>query len=84
MFCLSKFRTVAHFPPFARFLSHRSTMSAHPTAVLYTFEGSVWASVPTLLLSEKKLGPEHCQVRSVDLFSGANFSPSYLKISPKG
>ncbi|GAA5837961.1 hypothetical protein JCM9279_004083 [Rhodotorula babjevae] len=55
-----------------------------PKAVLYWFPGSVWASVPRLVASEKGFTDNELERRIVDLGKGENFSPAYLKIHPQG
>jgi len=53
-----------------------------PKAVLYAFPGSVWSSVVFLALEEKGFGPDEIDLKTVDLFQGENFSPSFLRINP--
>ncbi|KAM0749787.1 hypothetical protein T439DRAFT_326679 [Meredithblackwellia eburnea MCA 4105] len=55
-----------------------------PKAVLYWFGGSVWAAVPLLTAHEKGFTDVQLDKKVVNLLEGANFSPQYLKISPKG
>ncbi|GAA6001087.1 glutathione S-transferase family protein [Rhodotorula paludigena] len=55
-----------------------------PKAVLYWFPGSVWASVPRLVASEKKFTSNELEERIVDLGKGENFAPAYLRIHPEG
>lgn len=63
--------------------THRS--GGVPVAVLYTFPGSCYASAAQLALIEKGYSiPEECNIVNVDLLSGANFSPEFLKINTKG
>lgn len=47
--------------------------------VLYTFPGSVWAAAPQLALAELGIDAD---LREVNLFEGANFSPEFLKLNP--
>lgn len=54
-----------------------------PKAQLYSFPGSVWASVPRLALVEKGYHPEDIEIKTVDLIKGENFSPAYIRINPK-
>lgn len=56
---------------------------ATPKTKLYSFDGSVWASVPLLALIEKGYGPDDVDIKTVDLIKGENFSPTYLRINPK-
>ncbi|GAA5881896.1 hypothetical protein JCM16303_003455 [Sporobolomyces ruberrimus] len=55
-----------------------------PRATLYTFGGSVWASVPRLVALEKNYTEEEMDEKTVDLGRGENFSPAFLKLSPSG
>ncbi|KAM0787382.1 hypothetical protein ACM66B_003467 [Microbotryomycetes sp. NB124-2] len=59
-------------------------MSSDVKAHLYWFPGSVWASVPLLTAAEKGYGDDVLEKRVVNLVKGENFSPAFLKISPKG
>ncbi|PWN26575.1 hypothetical protein BDZ90DRAFT_221785 [Jaminaea rosea] len=52
-------------------------------AVLYSFPGSVWASVPRLCLVEKGYEAHDVEIKTVNLLLGENFSPAYLRINPK-
>ncbi|CAO1615174.1 unnamed protein product [Parajaminaea phylloscopi] len=60
-------------------------MSSHtaPKAQLYTFDGSIWASVPRLALIEKGYAPDDVDFKTVDLIKGENFAPAYLRINSK-
>ncbi|UZJ51378.1 hypothetical protein CBS101457_000698 [Exobasidium rhododendri] len=55
-----------------------------PKAVLYTFQGSLWASVASLCLVEKGYSPTDYEVRQVNLFNGENFAPTFLRVNPRG
>lgn len=57
--------------------------TSQPKAILYTFSGSVWASVPSLALVEKGYHPQDVETKVVNLLLGENFSPAYLRINPK-
>lgn len=48
------------------------------------FEGSCWSAVAHLAVIEKGFTPEQINIKSVSLVEGQNFSPEYLKVSPKG
>ncbi|GAA5827659.1 hypothetical protein JCM5353_008364 [Sporobolomyces roseus] len=61
-----------------------STTTRQPRATLYTFGGSVWASVPRLVALEKNYTEEELDEKTVDLGKGENFSPAFLKLSPSG
>lgn len=53
-------------------------------AQLYSFEPSIWASVPRLTLIEKGYHADDVEIKTVDLAKGENFSPAYLRINSKG
>ncbi|KAI0788443.1 hypothetical protein C8Q75DRAFT_719821 [Abortiporus biennis] len=53
-----------------------------PKAALYYSKLSIWASVPLLALEEKGYGPDEVDLKEVDLSTGENFAPSYLRINP--
>ncbi|GAA6062497.1 hypothetical protein JCM10212_006346 [Sporobolomyces blumeae] len=55
-----------------------------PRATLYTFPGSVWASVPRLVALEKSYTEDELDEKTVNLGKGENFSPAFLKLSPNG
>ncbi|GAA5966538.1 hypothetical protein JCM3765_000951 [Sporobolomyces pararoseus] len=61
-----------------------TTTTRQPRATLYTFGGSVWASVPRLVALEKNYTEEELDEKTVDLGKGENFSPAFLKLSPDG
>ncbi|GAA6013504.1 hypothetical protein JCM11491_006103 [Sporobolomyces phaffii] len=61
-----------------------TTTTRQPRATLYSFGGSVWASVPRLVAIEKNYTEEELDERTVDLGKGENFSPAFLKLSPSG
>ncbi|RXK35185.1 hypothetical protein M231_07556 [Tremella mesenterica] len=60
-------------------------MSAElPKAILYSYDHSVWSTVPRLCLYEKGYGDDEYVVKHVDISKGENFAPSYLKINMHG
>lgn len=61
-----------------------SQTPAQPRAQLYSFPGSVWASVPRIALVEKGYASNDVEIKTVDLFQGENFSPTYLRLNPSG
>lgn len=58
-----------------------SSTATKPKAQLYSFDGSVWASVPRLCLIEKGYDPSDVEFKTVNLLSGENFSPAYIRIN---
>ncbi|CAO1638827.1 unnamed protein product [Sympodiomycopsis kandeliae] len=58
-------------------------MTTAPKAQLYSFPGSVWASVPRLALIEKGYHAEDVEIKTVDLAKGENFAPAFIRINPK-
>lgn len=71
--------------PFLPITPDTTMTSATPQskAVLYSFPGSVWASVPRLCLVEKGYEAHDVEIKTVNLLLGENFSPAYLRINPK-
>ncbi|KAG2150031.1 hypothetical protein BD769DRAFT_1624570 [Suillus cothurnatus] len=61
-----------------------STSSAIPKAVLYYSPQSVWSSAILLALHEKGYGEDEVDFRVVDVDKGQEFSPTFLRLSPKG
>ncbi|CAE6354625.1 unnamed protein product [Rhizoctonia solani] len=59
-------------------------MSSPPKAVLYTFGLSVWAAAAEWAVQEKGYGEDELEFRTVDVVKGETFSPSFLRINPKG
>lgn len=49
--------------------------------VLYVFGGSVWASAPTLAVSELKYPPGAVEQKVVNLLEGENFTPEFLHVN---
>ncbi|GAA5943174.1 glutathione S-transferase family protein [Sporobolomyces koalae] len=65
-------------------MSTPASTTRQPRATLYTFGGSVWASVPRLVALEKNYTEEELDEKTVDLGKGENFAPAFLKLSPSG
>ncbi|THH34173.1 hypothetical protein EUX98_g116 [Antrodiella citrinella] len=57
-------------------------MSPVPKAALYYHKNSVWASAPLLALEEKGYGADEVDLKEVDLSTGENFAPAYLRLNP--
>ncbi|KAG2159837.1 uncharacterized protein EDB93DRAFT_1244612 [Suillus bovinus] len=57
--------------------------SAIPKAVLYYSPQSVWSSAVLLALSEKGYGEDEVDLKVVDINKGQEFSPTFLRLSPK-
>ncbi|RPD82505.1 hypothetical protein L226DRAFT_578786 [Lentinus tigrinus ALCF2SS1-7] len=55
-----------------------------PKAALYYSPASIWASVPLLALEEKGYGSDEVDLKEVNLATGENFRPSYLRLNPAG
>ncbi|THH19728.1 hypothetical protein EW146_g1481 [Bondarzewia mesenterica] len=55
-----------------------------PKAVLYYDPHHVWSSAVRLALEEKGYGDDEVDLKMVDLAKGQNFSPSFLRLNPKG
>lgn len=58
--------------------------TTHSKAVLYTFNLSVWAAAAEWAVQEKGYGEDELELRTVDVVKGESFSPSFLRINPKG
>ncbi|KAJ8595902.1 hypothetical protein M405DRAFT_856910 [Rhizopogon salebrosus TDB-379] len=58
-------------------------MSAIPKAVLYYSPHSVWSTATLLALYEKGYGEDEVDLRVVDIDKGEDFSPAFLRLSPK-
>lgn len=52
------------------------------SAKLYSFSGSIWASIPRIAVIEKQI--TDIEIVEVDLPHAENYSPSYLKINKSG
>ncbi|ORY32567.1 hypothetical protein BCR39DRAFT_586902 [Naematelia encephala] len=50
----------------------------------YEFEGSCWANVPKLAISEAGFKDGDIEWININLGEGANFNPDYLKVTPAG
>jgi len=50
-------------------------------ATLYVFGGSVWASAPTLAVTELKYAPGAVEQKVVNLLEGENFTPEFLRVN---
>ncbi|GLB36128.1 putative glutathione S-transferase, N-terminal domain [Lyophyllum shimeji] len=57
--------------------------SAIPKAVLYFSPLSVWSAAVLLTLVEKGYGDDEIDRKQVDLSSGDNFDPAFLRLNPK-
>ncbi|GMK55030.1 hypothetical protein CspeluHIS016_0200860 [Cutaneotrichosporon spelunceum] len=57
------------------------TINIKPKAVLYCWPSSFLSNVPRLCLLEKGYPEDEYEIQHVDVTSGHNFSPSYLKIN---
>ncbi|KAI0257113.1 hypothetical protein BJV78DRAFT_1160327 [Lactifluus subvellereus] len=55
-----------------------------PKAVLYYDVHSAWSLAVLLALEEKGYGKDELDLRLVDLSKGENFSPTFLRLNPKG
>ncbi|RFU72574.1 maleylacetoacetate isomerase [Trichoderma arundinaceum] len=51
---------------------------------LYSFAGSQWAQVAHLALAEKGFSEDEYDIKDIDLMTGANFDPEYIKVNPNG
>lgn len=60
-----------------------TTSSAIPKAVLYYSPQSVWSSAILLALHEKGYGEDEVDLKVVDIDKGEEFSPTFLRLSPK-
>ncbi|KAG2751969.1 hypothetical protein P692DRAFT_20830415 [Suillus brevipes Sb2] len=60
-----------------------TTSSAIPKAVLYYSPQSVWSSAILLALHEKGYGEDEVDLKVVDIGKGEEFSPTFLRLSPK-
>lgn len=58
-------------------------MSGIPKAVLYYSPHSVWSSATLLALYEKGYGTEEVDLKVVNTDKGEEFSPTFLRLSPK-
>ncbi|KAG2072618.1 hypothetical protein BDR04DRAFT_1141575 [Suillus decipiens] len=61
-----------------------TSRSAIPKAVLYYSPQSVWSSAVLLALHEKGYGEDEVDLKVVDIDKGQEFSPTFLRLSPKG
>ncbi|KAH9081630.1 hypothetical protein EDB83DRAFT_2333937 [Lactarius deliciosus] len=61
-----------------------STPRIIPKAVLYYDARSAWSLAVLLALEEKGYGKDEVDLRLVNLSKGENFSPTFLRINPKG
>ncbi|KZO96279.1 hypothetical protein CALVIDRAFT_537454 [Calocera viscosa TUFC12733] len=61
-------------------------MAAHdvPKAVLYSWPGSIWCSVPRLALVEKGYGDDEIVIKSVNITQGDQFTPAFLRLNAHG
>ncbi|KZT57096.1 hypothetical protein CALCODRAFT_483453 [Calocera cornea HHB12733] len=55
-----------------------------PKAILYSWKGSVWCSVPRLALVEKGYGDDEIVIKSVNITEGDQFTPAFLRLNPHG
>ncbi|EHK18484.1 uncharacterized protein TRIVIDRAFT_231671 [Trichoderma virens Gv29-8] len=55
-----------------------------PQFTVYTFAGSQWAQVAHLALAQKGVPEDKYDLKEIDLMTGANFDPEYIKINPNG
>ncbi|KAG0708834.1 hypothetical protein DFH29DRAFT_343541 [Suillus ampliporus] len=60
-----------------------STSYVIPKAVLYYSPHSVWSSAILLALYEKGYGKDEVDLKVVDIDKGQEFSPTFLRLSPK-
>lgn len=60
-----------------------TSRSAIPKAVLYYSPQSVWSSAVLLALHEKGYGEDEVDLKVVDIDKGQEFSPTFLRLSPK-
>lgn len=61
-----------------------STPHIIPKAVLYYDARSAWSLAVLLALEEKGYGKDEVDLKLVNLSKGENFSPTFLRINPKG
>ncbi|KAF8525149.1 hypothetical protein BU17DRAFT_41979 [Hysterangium stoloniferum] len=63
-----------------------ATLPPVPKAILYYNPHSVWSSAGmyVFLIEEKGYGIDELELKTVDLKSGENFAPAYLRINPHG
>ncbi|KAG6868596.1 hypothetical protein C0993_000622 [Termitomyces sp. T159_Od127] len=57
--------------------------STVPKAVLYYYPKSIWCAAVLLALEEKGYGNDDIDKKQVDLASGGNFDPTFLRLNPK-
>jgi len=55
-----------------------------PKAALYANHIEIWSSAVSLTLEEKGYSSDELDRREVNLMTGENFDPAYLKINPSG
>ncbi|KAI0322631.1 hypothetical protein OF83DRAFT_1167332 [Amylostereum chailletii] len=55
-----------------------------PKAVIYLDRHSPWSIAARIALDEKGYGDDEVDVKYVDLAKGENFSPTFLRLNPKG
>ncbi|KAL7944043.1 hypothetical protein V8C42DRAFT_327574 [Trichoderma barbatum] len=55
-----------------------------PQFTVYTFAGSQWAQVAHLALAQKGVSEDKYDLVDIDLMTGANFDPDYIKVNPNG
>ncbi|BEJ02858.1 hypothetical protein CcaverHIS641_0100330 [Cutaneotrichosporon cavernicola] len=67
--------------PTTGFADSATVSDIKPKAVLYCWPSSFLSTVPRLCLLEKGYPEDEYEVQHVDITSGNNFSPSYLKIN---
>ncbi|KAJ7494853.1 hypothetical protein B0H11DRAFT_2003594 [Mycena galericulata] len=54
------------------------------TKTLYVYDGSVWVAVAKLAIAELGYKSGDIAFKSVNLFQGENYNPSFLKLNPNG